>query len=56
MEQRNENHLMFWKSKNSRCFIGIKSFLLDYEDNRKTFNVFERWLKNLNKKNENRKA
>lgn len=45
--------LMIGKSKSPRCFSGIKSFPLDYEANRKawmTANLFECWLKNLNKK------
>lgn len=44
---------MIGKSKNPRCFAGIKSFPLDYEANHKawmTSKLFEDWLKNLNKK------
>lgn len=44
---------MIGKSKTPRCFTGIKSFPLDYEGNRKawmTSNLFESWLKKLNKK------
>lgn len=50
--------LMIGKSKKPRCFSGIKSFPLDYEANRKawmTSDLFENWLKNLNKKMKNDK-
>lgn len=52
--------LVIGKSKNPRCFKGIKSFEVDYEYNKKawmTSEIYEKWLLKLDKKcaNENRK-
>lgn len=45
--------LVIGKSKNPRCFKGIKSLDVDYEHNRKawmTSEIYKKWLLNLDKK------